>query len=148
MAQLITIRKSSEFPATKSEISEVATSIVSILNEGIMDAAKFELLLKSMEMAIGEAREKAKSQIIEELEKNGGKLTSKGCRVELAKKTTYDYKPCEDEVLNALYADLEKTKMLIKNREEVLRIGITPDGEVSNKPHFSTSYYTKCTFPK
>ena len=137
-------------PATKSEQETAANQIISAIHENQVDALEVKLYLDSIKKTI-ELVDKStiyKSKVIEEAQRYNEKTFGlKGAKITVAGRTSYDYSVCNDEVLNDLLAQQKQLELMIKNRQEMLKIGVNPEtGEQLKKPVENYTEYLTIKF--
>lgn len=138
-----------QLPITKSSISSFMNQLV---DEAVSGDGREPLELDGIATIMGymfkelKANEELKQACLEQASKYPEKTFKYRIgndTIEITKKSTnsYDFSVCNDEVYNSLLEQLkkdmevvEKTKALIKNREDALKNGQTYDGEILTKP--------------
>lgn len=95
---------------------------IDALDNGIADPIKIISAIKNMQAIISDIEEFAKPLVLDELDKNGGKLELYG--MSLQKKEAgvkYDFSSTNDQTHTELAAKMEELKKKIKEREDLLK---------------------------
>lgn len=148
-----------EAPLTQERMHECSAQLIERIGE--TNPLEMYVRLKFMADTIGEALKSPEMHdaVIAEREKYGRteKVTSNGAEVTTASRTVRNFATCQDRILDALNADLERVKAEIKEREKFLSAVkdamtvVDPDtGEaVEILPAIAQiSEYVKVAFPK
>lgn len=85
------------------------------------------------------------NEILNEADKFPGKSFSyKGGEITKSSKSTYDFSNCNDEILKQLEQEKEILEQQIKNRQELLKIGVNREtGEIFQQPIKKTTTFLK-----
>jgi hypothetical protein len=105
------------------------SQIIDGLDGGYIDPLKIMSSIKNLQAILTDIEAFAKPMVIEELEKNGGKLELYG--MSLQKKeggTKYDFSKTNDLTYSELSAKLENAKKSLKEREDFLK-SLPTDGQ-------------------
>ena len=101
-------------PATREEIETFANLVITeTLSGGYIDPIDLDLRLKAIEETIKMIRKnpELKKYTIEEAEKFGQKtFETRGSKITVSQRTTYDYKNCKDEVWNGMKLEEKQLK--------------------------------------
>lgn len=121
MERAITVLKN--LPETKKEIKTFSEMVVNEILSGIEDPIKFEIRLKAIEEVIKKIKKRKDYQelLIDEIEKNNGKIELENAEISISNRATYNFVQCEDEKWLNLNAKLSELKEKIKEREDFLK---------------------------
>lgn len=112
------------FETTKAERSTFTKDVMERIENGTADAIKVHLQLKAMEEIVKTltTNESYKDHLINAAEKNGKKFMAFNAEFSIKEMgQRYDFTYCGDEELLAFYAQQDKLKYLIKEREDFLK---------------------------
>ena len=135
-------------PSSKEEIKQFTANIVNELESGNYCPLETAVQFTAIEKMIKDvkANKKYKSLVRDEAENYGQIFEFKNSKIELAEVgVKYDYLVCEDDVLENLLAEQETTKALIKQRQDMLKLGINVEGEIFTKPVRTSTSSVKIT---
>jgi len=124
MQDLTTQSILSLFQTTKSERSTFIADVMERIENGTADAIKVHLQLKAMEEIVKSltTNESYKTHLIDAAEKNGKKFVAFNAEFSIKEMgQRYDFTYCGDDELLEFYAQQDKLKYLIKEREDFLK---------------------------
>jgi len=119
---------------TKIDIINYSNALINDVNSGWYSALDTLIEIKKMQKCFELVEKAIKDQArIEGAEHN--KQLHKECLIEVVPtNVTYDYDICNDSVYNNLLEQEKSIKAMIKNRQELLKIGVSPEtGETFQK---------------
>jgi len=111
-------------PGSKTELSSFYNNIKSEILSGSYNVLKIDMQFKYIEELVKMVRKDSdiKNLIIEEIEKEGGKLETSNGTIEISRRTTYDFS-VDSEWLQ-IQQEIDKLKAKQKGREKILKSGI------------------------
>jgi hypothetical protein len=112
------------FETTKAERSTFTSDVLERIENGTADPIKVHLQLKAMEEIVKTltTNESYKDQLINAAEKNGKKFMAFNAEFQVKEMgQRYDFTYCGDDELLEFYAQQEKLKYFIKEREDFLK---------------------------
>jgi hypothetical protein len=137
-------------PSTRRDIAIVTMKAVQEILSGDINPLETAIKLKAFEEILKSLKENLsiKNYILEEASKYPEKtFDAYGASITKAKRTTYDFTMCGDQVYAELMAQMDQLKKVIKAREEVIKAGVDPvTGETFLPPKTETSEYLTIKF--
>jgi hypothetical protein len=106
-----------------------SSQIIDGLDGGHIDPIKIMSAVKNLQNILEDIESFAKPLVIDELEKNGGKLELYGTSFQKKEAgTKYDYSQTNDHIHRHLISALENSKKAVKDREDFLKT-LPTDGQ-------------------
>jgi len=116
--ELLTIANGNAKELSKSLASQVINSVI----EGNSNPLKHLIMVKSLESALSEIKDKVLPLGLEELAKYGKEVEMNGYRISVINAgAKYDYSNCNHQVYNTLVAKMDELKKEIADIEKFLK---------------------------
>lgn len=140
---------------TKSGVSSMAAGIIDSILSGESNPIEGYIKIKALEDLLKEvkANDRVKDYVLKEIERHGKTAEIAGCKVTISERTTYDY--TQDELWLQYQTDIDRLKLLQKNREELVKAAskkmtAIPDenGEIVHPAGSQTTQVITVTFSK
>jgi len=115
---------------TAQQRASFSSQVIEGIDNGYTDPIKIMSAIKNLYAILEDIEKFAKEHVIQELEKNGGKLELYGTSFQKKEAgTKYDYSQTKDQRYEYLTFELEAAKKTIKDREDFLK-SLPVDGQL------------------